>query len=170
MKENWQRSFELLLKSEGGFVVDRGGATNLGVTQLTWEMYVERPATIDEIKSLTPVDVEPLYKRFYWDRCWGDKMPLGVDYLVFDFAVNAGVAQSVLALQWSVDAHLDGAMGPLTYAATVTQNPVDLIEQFSSHKKQFYLSLQDPVNEKGWLNRVAQVKESALGMLNGQES
>ena len=165
MKENWQRSFELLLKSEGGFVVDRGGATNLGVTQSTWEMYVERPATIDEIKSLTPADVEPLYKRFYWDRCWGDKMPIGVDYLVFDFAVNAGVAQSVLTLQRAVGAHPDGVIGPLTYAATSTQNPADLIERFSSHKKQFYLSLHDPVNELGWMNRLVRVREEALTMV-----
>jgi len=166
MKENWDKSFELLLASEGGFVIDRGGATNLGVTQTTWEMYVERTATIDEMKSLMRSDVEPLYKRLYWDRCWCDRMPSGIDYLLFDYAVNAGVAQSVLTLQRSVGANPDGAMGPLTFAATVTQNPVDLIERFSSQKKQFYISLHDPVNEQGWMNRLVRVREEALTMVN----
>ena len=165
MLSNWQNSFELLLDSEGGFVVDRGGPTNLGVTQTTWEMYVERPATIDEMKSLTVDDVEPLYKRLFWDRMWCDKMPIGIDYLLFDFGVNAGVGQSVLLLQRAVGANPDGAMGPLTFAATVTHDPVELINTFSQSKIDFYKSLHDPVNEKGWLNRVAHVKDAALIMV-----
>ena len=166
MLSNWQNSFELLLDSEGGFVIDRGGPTNLGVTKTTWEMYVERPATIDEMKSLTVDDVEPLYKRLFWDRMWCDKMPIGIDYLLFDFGVNAGVGQSVLLLQRAVGANPDGAMGPLTFAATITQNPADLIERFSSQKKQFYISLNDPVNEQGWMNRLVRVREEALTMVN----
>ena len=165
MLSNWQNSFELLLDSEGGFVVDRGGPTNLGVTQTTWEMYVERPATIDEMKSLTVDDVEPLYKRLFWDRMWCDKMPIGIDYILFDMGVNAGVGQSVLLLQRAVGASPDGAMGPLTFAATVTHNPVELINTFSQSKIDFYKSLHDPVNEKGWLNRVDHVKDAALIMV-----
>ena len=165
MQSNWQNSFELLLDSEGGFVVDRGGATNLGVTQTTWEMYVERPATIEEMKSLTVDDVEPLYRRLFWDRTWGDRMPIGIDYLLFDYAVNAGVGQSVLLLQRAVGAYPDGAMGPLTFAATVTHDPKDLIERFSKAKIDFYKGLNDPKYEKGWLNRVAHVKAAALIMV-----
>jgi lysozyme family protein len=172
MQSNWQNSFELLLDSEGGFVVDRGGATNLGVTQTTWEMYVERPATIDEMKSLTVDDVEPLYRRLFWDRMWCDRMPIGIDYLLFDMGVNAGVGQSVLLLQRAVGAHQDGGMGPLTFAATVTHDPVELINTFSQSKIDFYKSLHDSVNERGWLNRVAHVKAAALIMVNqsGQKS
>jgi lysozyme family protein len=166
MQSNWQNSFELLLDSEGGFVVDRGGATNLGVTQTTWEMYVERPATIEEMKALTVSDVEPLYKRLFWDRMWCDRMPIGIDYLLFDMGVNAGVGQSVLLLQRAVGANPDGAMGPVTFAATVTHNPKDLIERFSQAKINFYKGLNDPRYEKGWLNRVAHVKAAALIMVN----
>ena len=107
MIENWQKSFDLVMKSEGGFSDDtrdtgnhmpdgRPGCTNLGVTMITWEMYVERKATIEEMKALTNKDVEPLYKRLFWDRVWGDKMPGGIDYLLFDFAVNAGVGRAVM--------------------------------------------------------------------------
>jgi len=177
MLSNWQNSFELVLDSEGGFTTDpddrgnhmpdgRPGATNLGVTMMTWEMYVERQSTIDEMKSLTKDDVEPLYKRLFWDRTWGDRMPIGIDYLLFDYAVNAGVGQSVLLLQRAVGAHQDGAMGPLTFAATVTHDPKDLIERFSKAKIDFYKGLNDPKYEKGWLNRVAHVKDAALIMVN----
>ena len=66
MIENFNPSFALLLKSEGGFVqdpYDSGGATNLGVTIATWQAYVNRPVSVQEIKDLTPVMVKPLYKK-----------------------------------------------------------------------------------------------------------
>jgi lysozyme family protein len=166
MLSNWQNSFELLLASEGGFVIDRGGATNLGVTKTTWEMYVERPATIDEIKSLTTFDVEPLYKRLFWERCWCDKMPSGVDYFLFDWAVNHGAGGAILMLQGIVGAKQDGGMGPLTFAATIMHDPVQLIEDFDVVKVNYYKSLNDPVNEHGWLVRAARVKHQALNMVN----
>jgi lysozyme family protein len=177
MQSNWDTSFELLMDSEGGFSDDphdngnrmpdgRPGCTNLGVTMMTWEIYVQRQSTIDEMKSLTKDDVEPLYKRLFWDRVWGDKQYTGIDYLLFDCAVNTGVSQSVLFLQRAVGASPDGAMGPLTYAATITHDPKDLIEQFSQQKINFYKGLNNPKYEKGWLNRVAHVKDAALIMVN----
>ena len=177
MLSNWQNSFELVMDSEGGFTTDpddrgnhmpdgRPGATNLGVTMITWEMYVERKATIEEMKALTKKDVEPLYKRLFWDRVWGDKMPGGIDYLLFDFAVNAGVGRSVKCLQECVGAHPDGGMGPLTFAATVTHDAADLIDKFSEAKIAYYKSLNNPTYEKGWLNRVATARVEADAMLN----
>ncbi len=178
MIENWQKSFDLVMKSEGGFSDDprdtgnhmpdgRPGCTNLGVTMITWEMYVERKATIEEMKALTHADVEPLYKRLFWDRVWGDRMPGGIDYLLFDFAVNAGVGRSVKCLQEAVGAHPDGGMGPLTFAATVTHDAADLIDKFSLAKEHFYRSLSNfDVYGKGWLNRVATVRIEADNMLN----
>lgn len=177
MLSNWENSFELLMDSEGGFSTDpddrgnhmpdgRPGATNLGVTMMTWELYVQRAATIEEMKCLTPDDVKPLYKTMFFDRVWGDKMPVGLDYLLFDFAVNAGVSRSVLMLQRAVGAHPDGAMGPVTYAATITHDPVDLIEKFSEAKVEFYESLDNfPTYGKGWLNRVAKVEQQAKNMV-----
>ena len=46
--------------------------------------------SIDEMKALTVEDVKPLYKKNYWDRVRGDDLPAGVDYAVFDVAVNSG--------------------------------------------------------------------------------
>jgi lysozyme family protein len=168
MISNWDQSFEYLLQSEGGFVNDPndpGGMTNLGVTKAAWEMYVQRQATIDEMKTLTPDDVEPFYKRLFWDKVWGDKQFTGVDYLLFDCAVNTGVAQCVLFLQRAVGAQPDGQLGPLTYAATITHDPKDLIEQLSQQKINFYKGLNNPKYEKGWLARVAHVKDAALIMV-----
>ena len=96
---NWDDAFKLMLKSEGGFVnhpQDPGGMTNLGVTKSTWENWIGRQSDEAEMRNLTPAKVEPLYKKKYWDAVRADELPNGISYLVFDFAVNAGVEGAVV--------------------------------------------------------------------------
>ena len=166
---NWKRSFELMLKSEGGYVnhpSDPGGRTNLGVTQRVWEQWVGRESNEKEMRSLTPAMVEPLYKRKYWDACKCDDLPEGLDYLVFDFAVNAGPGRSIKTLQSAVGTTPDGIIGPKTLSAVRAIDPHELIEKFSVAKTEFYESLPTfPTFGRGWLNRVADVKVKASNML-----
>jgi lysozyme family protein len=169
MNTNWQKSFELMLKSEGGFVnhpSDPGGMTNLGVTKATWEGWVGREVDEAEMRGLTPEKVEPLYKERYWDAVRGDELPPGISYLCFDFAVNAGAGRSIKTLQTAVGVTPDGGFGPMTMAAVQAIDPVELIERFSQAKEDFYRSLTTfSTFGKGWLNRVADVKVKASAML-----
>jgi lysozyme family protein len=169
MISNWQKSFELMLKSEGGFVnhpSDPGGMTNLGVTKATWENWVGRESDEAEMRGLTPEKVEPLYKKKYWDAVRGDDLPMGLDYLMFDFAVNAGAGRAIKTLQTAVGVTPDGGFGPMTMAAVQDVDPVELIERFSQAKEDFYRSLNTFATfGKGWLNRVADVKVKASAML-----
>jgi len=169
MQSDWQKSFELMLKSEGGYVnnpADPGGMTNLGVTKATWENWVGRASDEAEMRGLTPEKVEPLYKKKYWDAVRGDELPAGISYLCFDFAVNAGAGRSIKTLQTAVGVTPDGGFGPMTMAAVQAVDPVDLIERFSQAKEDFYRSLTTFATfGKGWLNRVADVKVKATSML-----
>jgi len=169
MNSNWQKSFELMLKSEGGYVnnpADPGGMTNLGVTKATWENWVGRASDEAEMRSLTPEKVEPLYKKKYWDAVRGDELPAGISYLLFDFAVNAGVGRSIKTLQSAIGVTSDGGFGPMTMAAVQAIDPKELIERFSQAKEDFYRSLQTFATfGRGWLNRVADVKLKATSMI-----
>ena len=169
MISNWQKSFELMLKSEGGYVnnpADPGGMTNLGVTKATWENWVGRESDEAEMRGLTPEKVEPLYKKKYFDAVRGDELPMGLDYLMFDFAVNAGAGRAIKTLQTAVGVTPDGGFGPMTMAAVQAVDPVELIERFSQAKEDFYRSLNTFATfGKGWLNRVADVKVKASSML-----
>jgi lysozyme family protein len=166
---NWQKSFEMMLVSEGGYVnhpSDPGGMTNLGVTKRVWEEWVGRESNEKEMRSLTPEMVAPLYKRKFWDACKCDELPTGVDYLVFDFAVNAGPGRSAKILQTAIGVTPDGGIGPITLAAVKAHDPVELIQKFSDGKEAFYRSLNTfETFGKGWLNRVAAVKIKASSML-----
>ena len=177
MNSNWQKSFELMLKSEGYFSNDqrdsgnhlpdgREGSTMLGVTQYNWENWIGHEVTQEQMKKLTPEDVKPFYKKKFWDVCRCDDMPSGIDYLVFDFAVNAGCGGSAKILQKAVGVTPDGGIGPMTLAAVNAIPEAELIEKFSEAKEAFYRSLDNfPVYGNGWLSRVAQVKVKASAML-----
>jgi lysozyme family protein len=177
MISNWKLAFEQMLKSEGGFTNDerdngnklpdgRKGSTMLGVTQFNWEQHVGHQVTHDDMRKLTAADVEPLYKKKYWDVVRADELPSGIDYMVFDMGVNAGPGRSIKLLQASVGVPADGGFGPMTMAAVQAADPVELIEQFSQNKEYFYRGLDSfPVYGTGWLNRVAEVKLKASSML-----
>jgi len=168
MTENFQPSLDLVLKSEGGFVQDpedSGGATNLGVTIKAWSEYLGRAVNVKEMKELTPLMVKPFYKEKYWNPAGCDAFAKGVDYAVFDFAVNAGVRRCIKTLQKAVGAEPDGVLGSITQALIRQHDPSDLLDKFSKAKIEFYQSLNKPRFEKGWLNRVEEVKKNAERMI-----
>ena len=169
MQSNFNHSLAMLLKHEGGYVnhpSDPGGMTNLGVTAKVWESWVGHPVDEKQMKALTSDDVAPLYKRKYWDACRADELVSGLDYAVFDCAVNSGVGRAVKLLQGCVGVVVDGGIGPATMAAVNQAVPTSLIEDFSNARLQFLKSLKTfPVFGKGWERRVNEVKAESLRML-----
>ena len=172
MKDNFADALTALLIHEAGFVDnkdDPGGMTNLGVTAATWAMWVGHDVNEKQMRALTPSIVAPLYKRKYWDACRADELISGLDYAVFDYAVNSGVGRAIKALQNCVGVAPDGGFGTTTMAA-VSQFKGDaaktLVEEYCDNRLQFLKSLKTfPVFGKGWEKRVNEVKAMSLKML-----
>lgn len=168
MNNNWDICFERLIKHEGGYSnhsSDPGGRTNLGITQAVWENWVDRPVTEEEMKALTKDMVKPLYKDLYWERVKGDKLPSGVDYCVFDAAVNSGVRRASQWLQSALGVTADGSIGPQTLAIASVTSPATIITNFSAQRLKFLQGLSTwPTFGKGWERRVNEVKAAALSM------
>ena len=172
MKDNFADALTALLIHEAGFVDnkdDPGGTTNLGVTAATWAMWVGHDVNEKQMRALTPSIVAPLYKRKYWDACRADELISGLDYAVFDYAVNSGVGRAIKALQNCVGVAPDGGFGTTTMAA-VSQFKGDaakvLLEEYCDNRLQFLKSLKTfPVFGKGWEKRVNEVKAMSLKML-----
>lgn len=168
MKDNWQEAIAHILRWEGGYVnhpADPGGMTNLGVTKRVWEEWIGRPATEQDMRSLTVDKVTPLYKKRYWDAVRGDDLPSGVDLCVFDCAVNAGVGRSSKFLQQVVGVTQDGQIGPKTLAAVAKKEPQTIIGEFCHLREAHYKSLSTFATfGKGWMRRLDSIEEESRGM------
>jgi lysozyme family protein len=171
MNSNFEVCLTKLLVHEGGFVhheKDPGGMTNLGITIRVWEEWVGHPVSEKEMRKLTPLMVAPLYKRKYFDACRANELISGVDYCVFDCAVNSGVGRAIKLLQSVVGATPDGSYGSITAALVkkAEENPAKLIEDYCAKRLEFLQSLKAfPTFGKGWTRRVEEVKAEALKML-----
>ena len=168
MKDNFEESLKMILHHEGLFSAhpsDPGGATMRGVTQAVWEDWVDGPVTEDEMRSLTVADVTPIYKKNYWDRVKGDHLPSGVDFAVFDLAVNGGTGRGAKMLQKVVNITQDGGIGRNTLAAVSRMTPVDIIEQYAAEREAFYRRLKTfDTFGRGWLRRNEETRIAALKM------
>ena len=165
MKDNFDECLKMLLHHEGGYVnhpKDPGGETNLGVTKRVYEKW----GGTKDMKDLTVEDVAPIYKKEYWDRCKCDDLESGVDWAVFDWAVNSGTGRAAKAIQKICGAAQDGAIGPKTLALIGTQNTQYVIEEFGKIRQDFYESLKTfDTFGKGWTRRNKETTEKALEMI-----
>jgi lysozyme family protein len=168
MTKNFRDCLDLVLKHEGGVSnhsKDPGGFTNLGVTQRVWEEWIGHPATEKDMRELTPAIVAPMYEMRYWRTSYCEKLPRGLDLLVFSMAVNAGAGRSVKLLQDAIGVVADGVIGPNTMAKINEANVETLIDKFSEARTAYYKGLKlFPVFGRGWLNRTDKERLEALDM------
>jgi len=168
MKENFEKSLALILKHEGGYVdnpKDPGGATNLGCTKKVWEEWVGHEVTKEDIKALKVSDIAPLYKAKYWDAVKGDLLPAGVDYAVFDLAINSGPGRAAKTLQQVLNITADGQIGPATLSTLEAANPRDVATRVCEKRLAFLQGLPTyGTFGKGWSRRVAEVEQIAFTM------
>tara|TARA_R100000773_G_scaffold12089_1_gene11153 strand:+ start:576 stop:1088 length:513 start_codon:yes stop_codon:yes gene_type:complete len=170
MEANFFKSLEMVLKHEGGFVdhpEDPGGATNKGITHKTYSDFLGRPLEdVSELKNIPDEHVQQIYKDGYWNRVKADQLSSGVDFCIFDWAVNSGPGRAAKALQKTVMVTQDGAIGPMTLAAVEEELPEEIIEKITKEREEFYRSLRTfDTFGKGWLRRNEETRDFALGMI-----
>lgn len=112
------RTFEI----EGGIAdikEDRGGYTNLGITLPFLSQYLGRPATKDDIDSLT----KPVAAAAYWKNIWVglaiEQYPTWAREAMFNAAVGSLwlYHRMIARLQQIVGATADGFWGPQSMKA-----------------------------------------------------
>ena len=181
MNTNFSTCLDYLLADEGGYQDDprdmgnylpdgRSGSTNLGVTQAVVEEWLHHPVTNSYMRNLTAADVAPIYKRKYWDACRADELMAGLDYVVFDVAVNSGAGRAIKILQSCVGVVADGGFGSVTMAAVCQfkgESLKTIINEFCDAHIEYYKTLKlFSIYGEGWLHRVAKVRAQALAMVS----
>lgn len=167
MNNNFEKALALVLEHEGGYVnhpKDPGGATNRGVTQAVYDAYRKvRGRGSQSVKFITDEELRAIYKFQYWDKVQGDFLPSGLDYAVFDFAVNSGVSRAAKYLQAVIGVAQDGQIGARTLAAITS--PASTINALLDRRMSFLRNLGTFLTfGKGWTRRVQGVRAHALEM------
>lgn len=174
MRENFERSLSLVLVHEGTWADhpdDPGGATMKGITLATFRGYYKNNRlTKDDLRNITDAQLREIYRKRYWDAVKGDDLPLGVDYAVFDFAVNSGPSRAAKFLQKIVGVTQDGQIGPQTLAAVLTPSrPVAIITALCAARLAWLRTLRTyAVFGRGWKARVEDVAAHASQMIGNR--
>lgn len=171
MKDNFNRALQLVLVHEGGFVnhpKDPGGATMKGVTLDVFRRHFGVGKTVNDLKNITQEQLARVYRTGYWDKCKCDQLPAGVDYAVFDVAVNSGPGRAARFLQSAVGAKQDGAIGDGTLGKVGSKEPPSIINSICDLRLAFLRGLDTfSTFGKGWTIRVTAVRQQALVMARG---
>lgn len=148
---DFDTAMKRLLPHEGGYVndpKDPGGETKFGISKRSYPKV--------DIKNLTWDQAKAIYKRDFWDKIQGDKLPMVVTYQLVDAAINSGIDRASRWVQRAVGATQDGDIGPATLAALKATDPNDVVFRFLGFRLQFMTDL--PIWDrfgKGWARRIA---------------
>lgn len=168
MKDNFQRCLAEVLRHEGGWAdhpSDPGGATMKGITIGTYAQWKGRKVTKAELRAITDAEVADIYRRNYWDKVRGDDLPLGLDLVAFDAAVNSGPSRGAKWLQAGLGVAQDGKIGPVTLAAAASADRVTAINSACVARLAFLRRLKTwPTFGRGWTRRVNEVHTEAQRM------
>jgi len=146
---------------------DPGGHTRLGITLATLRRHRNEPGLgPDALERLTLAEIKDIYYLHYWLPVRADELPRGLDYAVFDCAVNSGPRRAAQLLQAALGeaaGRADGIIGPQTVAAARAADVRETIREFSFRRQAFLALLPHAaVFGRGWRRRVEEVERMAL--------
>ena len=169
MRSTLQSFLPELKRHEGGYVNhprDPGGCTNMGITLATLRRYVPG-ATCSSVRNLDWSMAARIYRDGYWNAVRGDDLPVGVDAVVFDHAVNAGPSRAVKLFQKAIGADVDGVIGILDLNRAARMDPAKLVVALSKARLGYYERLRNwRTFGRGWTRRVNETREWALDWID----
>lgn len=158
----------LVLKYEGGFADnpnDRGGKTNMGVTQDFLDTYKKRAGVnVDDVIHLKKEEAIELYRTEWNIYGFGKLDNSNVMKLVYDFSVNSGPQVAIKYLQRILNGKgknlaVDGYIGENTNSAVNSVDEKWLVREVQQSRAEHCDRIvdRDPKQRefiKGWFNRI----------------
>lgn len=168
---NFQTYLPLLHKVEGGYQKlsnDPGNynslnqlvGTNFGIAAPTYELWLKRPPTEQDMRFMKKDTAITIFKLWYWDKLKGDNIKnQSVAELIIDHGINAGVGraakliQSVLNNSFNYKLSIDGVTGNQTLTALNAVNQEVFHKAFKQARINYYASLGSSFYN-AWINRL----------------
>lgn len=142
------------------FPLDRGGATNKGITIGTFRNFYGKDATVEQLKNITDEQWLHIFKSGYWDKWKADDIEnQSIADIVVDWAWASGTATSIKQVQKILGVAVDGIVGNDTLTAINTADQSSLFDKIRSRRIEFVENIvkRDPSQTrflKGWKNRI----------------
>jgi len=153
-------------KWEGGFVndpLDRGGATNKGVTLRTFRFVFGQDKTVEDLKNMTDGQWFYIYKKYYWDKWKADYINnQSVANILVDWVWGSG-KWGIIIPQRLLKVKDDGIVGDKTINAVNKYDPKSLFDDIKE-EREIYLETLVSRHPKqirflpGWMNRLNDLK------------
>ena len=171
MQKNFNAALAHVLLFEGAYSnhpLDPGGATNLGITQAVLQSHRDQPVSKDDVRTLTQQEAAAIYAKNYWELARCGSLPSGIDFAVFDCAVNQGVGRAARLLQQAANVAADGKIGPGTLAAISKAPAPALLAEFMARRMLSYGLLQKLFKTfgLGWSRRLMATHTAARALLD----
>ena len=161
-----------ILRWEGGFVndpIDKGGATNKGVTIATWRQVGydkdgDGDIDVDDLRLLTINGVrDRVLKPHYWDRWRADQIQNQSVANILVYWVWGSGKWGIIIPQRLLGVKPDGQVGAITLGAVNKQDPAGFFARVHEARRMFIAGLvaRDPSQrrfQQGWLNRLNDIK------------
>lgn len=155
-----------ILQWEGGFVndpIDRGGATNKGVTIGTFQSFYPG-ATVENLKRITDDQWLNIFRSGYWNPWQADQIKnQSVANIVVDWAWASGARTAIRKVQELLGVTVDGLVGKETLSAINGQDAEELFDRIKVARYDFVDAIvkRDPSQKRfinGWKNRIKSLK------------
>ena len=112
---NWDPLINSVLEREGGWsdrAEDKGGPTHRGITLKTYSTWLDREATVDELKALPETEARMIYLQMYVNDPGLFRLTSpALCEAMFDWVVNSGPRYAIRALQLQLGVPVDGILG-----------------------------------------------------------
>lgn len=155
-----------ILRWEGGFVndpLDRGGATNKGVTIGTFQSFYPGK-TVEDLKRITDNQWLNIFRSGYWEPCKADQIKnQAVANIVVDWAWASGSRTAIRKVQELLGVSVDGLVGNETLSAINGQDAEELFDRIKVARYDFVDAIvkRDPSQKRfinGWKSRIKSIK------------
>jgi len=145
---------------------DTGGKTMMGILQREYDAWRSNHGLPQQwVKYITDDELTAIYRDQFWRPIQGDKLPPGVDLVVWDAGVNCGVSMASKKLQKILGLTVDGHIGQITIDTANQADPVRLIKDFSDAREAYHRQIKTFWKfGKNWVERTRRVEQKALAM------
>lgn len=161
MRDNFDDCIDFSLSFEGGYVnhpKDPGGETNMGISKRSYPN--------EDIKGMTETRAKAIYRADYWNRVSADVLPMGMDLVALDAAINSGVSRGAKWLQKALGVSADGVIGEQSLTAALrAKDPTAVVKAACANRMGFLRGLKTwGTFGKGWSRRVAACEALGVSM------